>query len=372
MARKNLPSKPSPRSSPRHRAPATVPKDVDDDVSMTSITELSLKSTGTNHSPPRGNHAPPSKKQDLNTTPPRHLKPPPSVSTTPNTPITDIPALDSPLVKDPLPFSPAPHSVATTAASSTTPQSALKTGRFSGTPPLTPRQVALDTANKAHSASFIWHYYGEVKEGKFPTSPLFTAWKSNHKRIVTSSRKYTHYFSLDDGKDLTSLHDGAKQKLPAAFDAHYGKSWRQGTIDEYALLIQLGFDAVRPTWPHEDLRAFAVSLRRTSPEAFDDLYVTGNLRDSPEVRAWIAANRVLGSNWMLSKIPPTPAPAPGSATASRKVSFLSSSAGSEVDRGTGLGYYMTNPATFGIRSKDSRQPRDVTAGEHPGPGTMAF
>ena len=118
--------------------------------------------TGTNHSPPRGTHAPPSKKQDLNTTPPRHLKPPPSVltTTTTNTQPADIPALDSPLVKTLLPVLRAPSSVDTTAASTTTPQPALKTGRFSGTPPLTP------TSGRP----------GHCQQGSFRFLPLALLW----------------------------------------------------------------------------------------------------------------------------------------------------------------------------------------------------
>ena len=247
--------------------------------------------------------------------------------------------------------------------------SALKKSRFAGSPVPTLRQTTLvastrqeilENANAKHSASFFWCYHREGTTGGYPLTPLSTTWKSTHKRPTTLAKKYTHYFSSDEGKDPTSLHNAARNKLPAAFQAEYNKSWRDGTVAEFALLIQLALAPARPLWAPEDICSFAISLQKTSPEAFEALYDNGNLRDSPEVRVWVAANQTLGSIWRLSVVPPAPAPPQGVAPTSRKVSFLSSSAGSDVDRGTGSGYFMTNNATLGIRSKDTQLPLDVT------------
>eukprot|EP00536_Pseudo-nitzschia_multiseries_P004809 jgi/Psemu1/10927/gm1.10927_g len=119
----------------------------------------------------------------------------------------------------PAPFAPLPA-----------PVPALKQSLLQQSPSLTPspgldrqalRKQALAAANQAHSASFLWRFYGD---GRFPTPSSIQHLRKSpaQTRVWNASPSPTHFFSKKDGRDKKSIHDW---NSPHGVDSTWSWSW---------------------------------------------------------------------------------------------------------------------------------------------------
>eukprot|EP00536_Pseudo-nitzschia_multiseries_P012760 jgi/Psemu1/33072/gm1.33072_g len=258
----------------------------------------------------------------------------------------------------------------------TAPAPALKQSLLQPSPSLTPspsldrqalRKQALAAANQAHSASFLWRFYGD---GRFPTpSSIQHLQKSPAQtRVWNASPSPTHFFSKKDGRDKKSIHDVCRLSVVLVYVLVNpdDSDWRSATVESLVSLASACFQG-SAKWtkspPGQALWKCLIGLAKMSPECFDDLYCKGNLMPSTEGQVWLSANRVLGSHWFFKTKPPAPAPtavfdSSTQVSGSWSVSFFPS-VGAALVISSSAGHFLQRR---GVCSSDSRAPVDVTEG----------
>eukprot|EP00536_Pseudo-nitzschia_multiseries_P007375 jgi/Psemu1/17844/gm1.17844_g len=242
------------------------------------------------------------------------------------TPALKSPPLQPPALKQLVLTPPALQQPAPSAARPA-PATALNQSLLPQSPSLTPspsldrqalRKQALAAANQAHSASFLWHFYGD---GRFPTPSFIQRLRKSpaQTRVWNASPSPTHFFSKKDGRDKKSIHDVCRLSVAPVYALvnPADSDWRTATVESLVSLASACFQG-SAAWtkspPGQALRKCLIGLAKMSPECFDALYCEGNLLPSTEGLVWLSANRVLGSHWFFKTKPPAPAPSAASAS----------------------------------------------------------
>eukprot|EP00536_Pseudo-nitzschia_multiseries_P018138 jgi/Psemu1/54281/gm1.54281_g len=241
------------------------------------------------------------------------------------------PALKSPPLQPPalkqLVLTPSALQQPTPSAPLPAPAPALKQSLLPQSPSLTPspsldcqalRKQALAAANQAHSASFLWRFYGD---GRFPTPSFIHRLRKSpaQSRVWNASPSPTHFFSKKDGRDKKSIHDVCRLSIAPVYALvnPADSDWRTATVESLVSLASACFQG-SAAWtkspPGQALRKCLIGLAKMSPECFDALYCEGNLLPSTEGLVWLSANRVLGSHWFFKTKPPVPDPSAASAS----------------------------------------------------------
>eukprot|EP00536_Pseudo-nitzschia_multiseries_P017724 jgi/Psemu1/52226/gm1.52226_g len=184
------------------------------------------------------------------------------------------------------------------------PAPALKQSLLQPSPSLTPspsldrqalRTQALAGANQAHSASFLWRFYGD---GRFPTPSSIQHLRKSpaQTRVWNASPSPTHFSSKKNGRDKKSIHDVCRLSVAPVYALVNpdDSDWRSATVESLVSLASACFQG-SAEWtkspPGQALWKCLIGLTKMSPERFDDLYCEGNLMPSTERAVWLSANR---------------------------------------------------------------------------------
>eukprot|EP00536_Pseudo-nitzschia_multiseries_P017384 jgi/Psemu1/50619/gm1.50619_g len=126
------------------------------------------------------------------------------------------------------------------------PATALKQSLLPQSPSLTPSpsldcqalcQQALAAANQAHSAPFLWRFYGD---GRFPTPSFIHRLRKSpaQTRVWNASPSPTHFFSKKDGRDKKSIHDVCRLSVAPVYALvnPADSDWRTATVESLVSL----------------------------------------------------------------------------------------------------------------------------------------
>eukprot|EP00536_Pseudo-nitzschia_multiseries_P013797 jgi/Psemu1/36454/gm1.36454_g len=230
---------------------------------------------------------------------------------------------------------------------------------------------ALAAANQAHSASFIWRFYGDGC-CPIPTSIQHLRKLPAQTRVLNASPSPTHFFSKKDGRDKKSIHDVCRLLVAPVYASVNpdAPDWRSAPLES---LFPLRWPASKALQigPNPLLAKPSGNASLVLPRCLLNALMTctvnceGNLMPSTEGQVWLSANRVLGSHWFFKTKPPAPAPAPTAASKSStqvsgswSVSFFPS-VGAALVISSSVGHFLQRR---GVCSSDSRTPVDVTEG----------
>ena len=166
-------------------------------------------------------------------------------------------------------------------------------------------------ANQDLAKHYCWCF---SKDGKLPIPDTITSFKTHS--LWTKAPPFTHFSpqSTPSTFDASSISDALCFQLPTPFHMFAQTEWRQGTQLQFIKFCQhliAGASLTLPKPSQHVLKCF-ISLAKTSPEYFTepDGYrpAFGDLGTSVFSTIWLAANKALGSHWVLktnpSKRPP--------------------------------------------------------------------